>query len=174
MPSPATYEATPLAAPSDLTAYGTFSEEIVHAAGQGIRRETEWHIAPQITETLLLDGDGSNTLILPTLHLVTVSAVRDVSGDTPAEVTGWRKSSSGILTLRYGYWPVGSETVEVDLVHGYETCPAELLPVLARRCRDAGSTSAGQVRLGSLSIGTTSVGTTVTALDDAIIRRYSL
>lgn len=174
MPVPTGTAAGPLAVAADLSEYGTFSDDAVEAAGESIRSETGWHIAPTATETLVLDSEGGYALMLPTLHLIEVTEVRDVSGDTPAIITGWRKSVAGMLILPYGRWAVGAETIEVDIEHGYETCPLELLPVLARRIRDNAATSAGQVRLGSLSIGTTSVGTTVTAQDEAVIARYSL
>lgn len=174
MPVPTGADAGPLAKAADLTAYGTFSDDAVTAAGEAIRSETGWHIAPTATETLTLDSPGGSALMLPTLHLLEVTEVRDVSGHDPVVLTGWRKSTSGFLTLPCGYWPQGPQTVEVDVVHGYDACPLELLPVIARRTRDGLATSAGQVRLGSLSIGTTSVGTTITASDEAIIRRYSL
>lgn len=175
MPVPTGTEAGPLASAADLSEYGTFTGAAVEAAGEAIRLETGWHIAPTATETLTLDSEGGYALMLPTLHLINVTEVRDVSGDTPVVITGWRKSAAGMVFLPQGCrWPVGPETIEVDIEHGYAECPLELLPVLARRTRDGTSTSAGQVRLGSLSIGTTSVGTTVTAQDDAIIARYSL
>lgn len=166
-------EAAPLATSTDLTDYGTFAESAVLTAGEALRSAVGWHIAPVRTETLTIDAQGGTALMLPTLRLVDVTEVRDVSGDTPVVLTGWRKSAAGFLT-RPGGWPAGPETIEVDIEHGYDSCPLELLPVLARRVRDGAATSAGQLRLGSLSVGTTSVGTTVTAQDEAVIRRYSL
>src|SRR5690606_40983530 len=63
-------------------------------------------------------------LILPTLRLVSVSEVRDMTGDEPRVLTGWRMSQAGMLSRRGG-WPSGFGAVEVDVVHGYEQCRAE-------------------------------------------------
>lgn len=173
MPSPADYEDTPLVAAAGLAPFGTFTEDAALAAGQGIRRETNWHISPSVTETLTLYSEGGTVLLLPSLKVTAVTAIRDVTdADVPETLTGWSFRANGVLKRNCG-WPTG-HAIEVDVTHGYDACPAELLPVLARRARDTSASTAGSVRLGSLQIGTTSVGTTITATDEAIIRRYSL
>lgn len=124
----------PLAMPGDLDGIdgAPFTESAVRAAGEQIRRLAGWHIAPEVAETLTVDSPGGDTLWLPTRHVVEVTAVRDVSGDTPRELSGWRWSQSGMLSRRGGF-PCGFRAVEVDLKHGYESCPVDLLPVIADR-----------------------------------------
>lgn len=128
----------PLATPDDLEGFpgAPFAQTTIDAACQAVRDAARWVIAPQSTETLTVDADGGRVLLLPTMHLVSVSEVRDVTdADDPKVITGWRKSRAGMLELRSGCWPSGFETVEVDVVHGYEQCPASLLPLIAELCQ---------------------------------------
>ena len=143
-----------------------FAESLVESAGESVRAEAGWHIAPEVTETLRVFSEGGTALVLPTLKY-TVTAVRDTSGDTPEVLTGWTDRGSGILLK--SYWPVG-HMLEVDLVHGYEICPPELLPVIAHRVQASRSPGAN-VRLGSLSIGG-DPGTP--EQDDAVLARFTL
>lgn len=163
-----------LVQPSDLASYpgAPFSESIVDAAVDRLRRDSGWHIAPQVTETLKVDGHGGRLLVLPTLQLVNVTAVRDVSGDTPQVLDEWKRSRIGILT-RDGGWPCGLEAVEVDLVHGYTTTPLELFAVVADLCRATLSDPrVQQERLGNWS---RTLRGTVAGTDLAdILARYSV
>lgn len=109
-----------------------FSDEALRVASANIRGIAGWHIAPEVTETLTVESDGGRYLFLPTARIVEVTAVRDVAGDTPRELTGWRikRDAAGVLI---GYWPCG--VIEVDVTHGHAETPADLLPVIAAECR---------------------------------------
>lgn len=124
-----------LAAPSDLTSYpgAPFTDALVDAAVATLRRIAGWHIAPSITETVTVDGPATKLLVLPTLWLTSVTAVRDVSGATPIALSNWRAARAGMLR-RVGGWPRGFLTVTADIVHGYATTPPELFPVVAGLC----------------------------------------
>lgn len=107
-----------------------FSQARVKAAAETVRRMAGWHIAPSTTEVVTVDHDGGSTLLLRSLYVTDVVAVRDVSGPTPRELTGWRWSQAGMISFAGG-GPCGFRSVEVEFVHGYESCPADLLPVIA-------------------------------------------
>lgn len=112
-----------------------FPESVIDAAVESIRNEAGWHIAPVIQETVTLDAQGGAVLMLPTLRPVSVTAVRDVSDPLlPVVLTGWRLSKSGMLFRALG-WPIGFGTVEVDLTHGHDYVPSDLLAVVAERCQ---------------------------------------
>lgn len=125
--------ANDLVQPEDLTGFpgAPFADEIVDAAVLDLRNSLGWHVAPERTETLTLDHEGGRDLILPTRNIVTVTAIRDVSGPTPVPITEWREASAGFLV---GYWPCGISVVEVDLTHGYATTPADIVAAVAGRC----------------------------------------
>lgn len=111
---------------------GPFSPEAVRAAGEIVRRMCGWHVAPSVTETILVDSPGGDVLWLPSRHVTDVATVRDMTGSDPVDLTGWRWSEAGLLSGRF---PAGFRAVEVTLTHGYPSCPADLLPVVADRTR---------------------------------------
>lgn len=123
-----------------------FVEAAVTAVGERIRDACRWHVSPVVTETLTVDSRGGIALFLPTLKLTAVSAVRDVTDpDAPVAITGYRWSTGGVLTRTGGMrWPYGSRTVEVDITHGYPTCPAALVEWAAELLRASGR--GGEVR----------------------------
>lgn len=129
-----------------------FPDQVLTAAGETVRGICGWHIAPKVTQTLTLDTQGGQYLFLPTMYLVDVTAVRDVTGDTPSPIVGWRKSPVGMLFRAYG-WPSGLAAVEVDLVHGYDTCPADLVPEVVRAAQEIGrSRNVRQESAGGMSV----------------------
>jgi hypothetical protein len=163
--------ANDLVTPDELVGFpgAPFGDQIVDAAVGEVRGEARWHIAPSRTETLTLDSDGGTRLVLPTLRLAAVSAVRDTSGDTPVDIADYRWSKSGIL-YRFGGWPCGFQAVEVDVVHGYDSCPPELLPVVAGRAQ----ASAINWNVASRAIGPFSETYRTAAVADPALARYML
>ncbi len=131
-------ELPPLADPILLDEYtgGPFSARAIASASTSVRNDCRWHVAPVISETVTVDGCLSRLLLLPTLRLVSVSAVRvlDDSGTTWMPVTGWRVANAGMLYRATG-WDFGPAGVQVDMTHGYAQTPADLLPVIAARCQ---------------------------------------
>jgi hypothetical protein len=160
-----------LASPTDLADFpgAPFSDALVDAAVATLRLEAGWHIAPQVTETITVNASGGTELILPTLHLVNVTEVRDVSGSTPVVLTGWRQSRIGILTRNAG-WPRGLEVIEVDMVHGYEACPPELWPVIARYVQAAQTKST----VSQTSLGDFSESYRTGSVSDPVLARFSV
>lgn len=100
------------------------------SACTAVRSYCGWHVAPVVTETVTLDVAGFGPLLfLPTLHLVSVAEVRDVTRDAPTVLDGWRTTAAGAVASPRG-WPIGFSAVEVDMVHGFDECPADILAVL--------------------------------------------
>lgn len=151
-----------LVLPADLIGFpgAPFTPSTVGAAANQIRRTCGWHIAPELTETLTVDHDGSTVLHLPSLKVSEVTSVRDVTGSTPREITGWRWSGAGMVS---GHFPRGFRSIEITLTHGYSECPPDLLPVVASRTQRR----AMQESLGSRSVSYSSDGDQVfeSALD---------
>lgn len=109
-----------------------FTDEQVTGAVATVRLAAGWHIAPLRTETVVLDVNWpTRWLALPTRKLVSVVEVRDVDTGEVVDPAHY-KVSLGLATLRLTHsWPVGFGAVEVDMTHGYEECPPELLSVIA-------------------------------------------
>lgn len=167
----------PLALPDDLADFpGTFTSSQIEAASDQIRRECGWHIAPQVTETLTVESDGGRVLMLPTMRLESVTAVRQLHDDgTTTALTDWRNHATaqfkaGILVRTIG-WPLGG-VLEVDVVHGYSKTPDALLPVLASRCQ--GFSKDGTVRQESLGSRSVSYGNIEGVGSSSVLARFKL
>lgn len=173
--------APPLLAATDLADFpgAPFPDAVVDAAASAVRREVGWHIAPSITgDTARVVARGR--LFLRTLHLTGVTGIVDVTDPSSPEtedLDDWDWTSSGVLYRRRSPTREG-RVFEVTYTHGYESCPADLLPALAYRCQRAKiDSSTGSVRLGSLSLNPSSVPNTSVAeaaQPDAIVRAYRI
>jgi hypothetical protein len=118
--------------PPDLADYpgAPFSQKVIDAAVANLRGVVGWHIAPEVTETITVDGSPDKLLVLPSLRIVAITAVRDITGTTPVTLTGYRiNTKTGILQRDEG-WPDGFQAIEVDLKHGYIETPVDLLPAV--------------------------------------------
>lgn len=89
-----------------------------------VRAFCGWHIAPEVTETLTLDGPGAPILVLPTLRVVDLTSI----SDDGSVVTDPEWSATGMVR-RY-CWTHKFRGIEATLTHGFEEWPAELLAVM--------------------------------------------
>lgn len=92
---------------------------------KSIRAYCNWHIAPNVSETITVDGPGCSTLFLPTLHLTELTAV--TNDGAPVADPEW--SESGMV--RGASWSSRFRGVTVTMTHGYEDWPAELVTTAA-------------------------------------------
>jgi hypothetical protein len=161
----------PLIDEGDLDGFpgAPFPATQVAAAQAGVRAICGWHIAPQVTETVVLDGDGGTLLMLPTLKLVSVAQVRDLTRSEPAAIEGWRWSSAGMLYRSSG-WPSGLGAVEVTMTHGYDECPPELLPEIAARAL----TTTRDQTITQESLGSRSVSYRQQGVVSSVLERHAL
>lgn len=133
-----------------------------------------WDPTVQVTDqTVLLDGNGTSLLVLPSLHVTGVSAVtftdqwgsttaRTVAptatpavGDAPTADVGW--SENGCLIWNgcdYGGWPVGQRNIAVIYSGGYASIPADIQAVLDSISRRTGGPNLGAVstRMGTAAV----------------------
>lgn len=122
----------------------------MRAAQGAIRRECGWHVAPIITETLVVDGSGGTELLLPSLRILELVEVLNDGQDVTEHVKF--SPDSGIIGLRSG-WSCELGGVSVRLLHGYE--PAEvpdvagLIVTLTKRAATGGTVV--QQTIGSAS-----------------------
>lgn len=94
-----------------------------------------WHVYPSVTETLKVEGMGGRVLLLPSLYVTNVTAIRDEDGTA---VTGWKFRENGIVR---GNWRC-EELYEVDVVHGYDNIPADLESIVSKMEDDGVTLSA--------------------------------
>jgi hypothetical protein len=111
-----------------------FSETQVDGAVAALRRYLGWHVAPLKAETFTLDTiDAQQVLKLPTRKLVSVVQIRRTYDDAIYPTTAYEISlTRGAVRRKGTFWPVGWGSVEVDVTHGYASCPVELLSPLGQ------------------------------------------
>ena len=126
----------------------------IDVAAAAVRAEAGWHIAPVVTETITVGTWGGLDVVLPSLRVVSVTAVRSAG----SVVADWILEPGGFLYLRKG-WGIGF--IEVDLVHGYDSTPKDLFPLLASlaarttRDPDVQTQTIGQVSISYRNVAST-------------------
>ncbi len=88
----------------------------LRAANQAIRTECGWHVAPIITEDLVLDGTGGRNLLVPSLRIREVVSAKSDGHDVTDQVKFSRRA--GVLTLASG-WSCDVGSIELTIEHGY-------------------------------------------------------
>ncbi|WP_217901216.1 hypothetical protein [Mycobacterium marinum] len=110
-----------------------FTQDQIDSAVTTLVNAAKWHIVPEQEDTVTLDVQCWESLLrLPTRHLVSVDEIRDADTATVIDADRYRVSLDlGQVRHRTSYWPSGYGRVEVDFTHGWDTVPADLLPLLA-------------------------------------------
>lgn len=88
-----------------------------------VRAWCGWHIAPNRTEVVQVEGDGGRVLLLPSLLVTDVETITDEAG---SDVTSFKWRANGVVR---GWWR-RHDLYSVTLTHGYETLPSELTEVI--------------------------------------------
>lgn len=94
------------------------AEDLLNGASRAIRRRCGWHIGPEVTEVLTVDGSGGELLQLPTMHLRDVVSVAERGrGDVRGDLVEW--SQTGTLRAPRGRWTDRFRGVRAHVTHGY-------------------------------------------------------
>lgn len=144
-----------------------------------IRGYCRWHIWPAVTETLILDGPGTTTLLLPTLALTAVTAVTETRWGrgqtavtlTPATDLDW--SAAGVLWhVDRKCWTSKPRGISVSIVHGYADVPDDIAQLAtALTARSAGNPSrVKRMQLGQRSVEYAAAGLLLDEI--AVLDRY--
>lgn len=156
------------------------AQSIIEQAQSAIRSYCGWHIAPSVTETVTLDGNGSAHMWLPSLRVTDVDSVENEGTVLSSEDYDW--SASGYLQLRtWGTWSDRPRQVEVTFTHGYTEAPPDVIEVAAAVASRAATSPAGIVRdqSGPFSVQYATVngaagGIALLEHEKAILDRYKL
>lgn len=133
-----------------------------------VRSYCGWQIAPSVSVTFKVEGDGGRVLLLPSLYITDVTEVRDEDGNVlPA--SDYKVRENGIAR---GRW-CREVLYEFDVTHGYAEMPPEVQQVIEHL--DAGGLGAGVLRSNTAGPFTQSydlTGQPVTVR--AVLDRYKL
>jgi hypothetical protein len=155
----------PLATAAELAGFkgGPFTDPVVQAAGDSIRDECGWHIAPAITTTMQFRGEGT-TILLPTMRLIEAPVVTDADGQRLPGVEWYR---NGVLECPTGF----PRYVEVMFRHGYPECPKSLLPIITERAQ---ASAGGRIKSEALAGRSVSLEGGYDPVTPGVLSRYKL
>lgn len=110
----------------DLDPQAPNIEVAIDAAVQSFRDMAHWHVFPEVTETMTLDGEGGRVLTLPTLKVAEIISVTENGNVLDPNAYEW--SETGDLKRLGRPWTTRWRGLEVTLRHGYTA--AEIPPSL--------------------------------------------
>jgi len=96
-----------------------------------VRAYCGWHIAPEVTEDVTLDGTGSPLLLLRSLKVADIASVTE--DEELVDPGGYQWSASGVLLRNGGAcWTDKLRGVVVNLRHGHPSMPMDVEAVTER------------------------------------------
>lgn len=129
---------------------------------------------------VILDGDGTSTLLLPEVPVTDVARVAVDGVELTPDEYEW--SSDGLLRLTYpcALFPNRYQGVDVTYSHGFDPIPADLqLTCAAMACRlsrsDGGLDAGGEVTfeaVGAYQVRYATATAGLTAIESSVIDRY--
>lgn len=91
-------------------------ETLLAGASAAVRRYCKWHVTPVVDETMVLDWDGADLLVLPTLRLVDLRSVSVSGVSLDLDQVEW--SHNGELRIPAG--KPGFRSITVTMRHGFD------------------------------------------------------
>ena len=174
--------ADPIVTPEQLTLYQAGgAQSAIDQATALVRGYCGWHVTPSAAETVTLDGSGTSTKILPSLH---VTAITSVTYDgTLLSATDYAWSPIGVIEyLRAGpyfisacRWLTGLGKVVVVMEHGYPEAADLVGIILARADRSQNVPDRiTQTVMGPRSESYSAAGQEFSTEELAVLDRYRL
>jgi hypothetical protein len=94
---------------------------LIKGASAGVRRYCGWHVTPNLSETLVMDGSGGDVQTLKTLHLTAVASVTEKGRTAPlVEDVDFEWSELGSLRRLNGFWTFAYRGVTATITHGFD------------------------------------------------------
>jgi hypothetical protein len=150
------------------------SAEARERAEAEVRSYCGWHVAPTQRETFVVHGDGVHIAMLPSLRVTQLHALRVNGRDYDAAAIEW--AGSGIIRLASTSTKLRG--VEVEVTHGFDDWPLEVLAVIERLAQRAEDDPGALVQVGQVRYATGADGlpisATLTELDKLVLDRYRL
>lgn len=129
----------------DLDALDAYTAQLLLDGAEGLVTEyCGWHVSPEISEQVDVDGTGTAILPLPTLNLISLDSVSE--NGRLLDVAGIDWSVNGLLEKRHGGdWTGRRRGVSASITHGYAATPGWLVTMICALAGRAFTTSLGNV-----------------------------
>lgn len=119
--------ADPIVTTEQLTAYQAGdAQSAIDQATSLVRGYCGWHVTPSAAETVTLDGSGTSTQILPSLHVTAIESVTYDGVLLSADDYTWSPigvieyAPHGPYFAQVRRWSTGLGKVVVVMTHGYD------------------------------------------------------
>lgn len=174
--------AEPLADPAELAvSLGVPADDpkllwALNAASRRFRGAVRHPVSAVAADTIVLDGNGRESVLLPTAPVTAVSSLT-LDGSLLVDGTDFEWSADGFLRRLGGLWPDRLRCIGVVYDHGYLPVPEDVAEVVIDQARALFRIEPGvasmTVGAQSVAFGTqTAIG--VTAQWTAAVERYRL
>ena len=146
---------------------------LIRAAQAAVQTWCGWHIAPIITETVTLDGNGGRAIQLPSGRVVAIDSVQAGGVEWDPAQYGW--SQAGMLESYGPAFPRRFRSVRVTMRHGYEEAPA-VASVITQAVLGACASPMGATReqAGQVAVSWARTGLKLDGDDMAALAPYRL
>lgn len=124
------------------------------AASSRFRGAVRHHVSLVAGDTVTLDGNGKESLLLPAAPVTSVASVT-LDGEVLVYDADYRWSEDGFLRRVGRYWPDKLRCIEVVYSHGYAQIPEDIAEVVIDQARAQYTVRPG---LTSMTVGGQSVG----------------
>lgn len=119
------------------------------AACRRVRTECGWHIAPTIQETVRVRLTGP-ALVLPSMEILEVTSVQ--IGDELLDASAWELMPGEPVIMLCGRWWCHHRVAVVEMSHGYEDCPEDLLAALTAMSSVPAGVVGSQMQAGPFQV----------------------
>lgn len=171
-----------LADPAELAAWLPVGEDdpkllaALRAASRRFRGAVRHPVNLTAGDTVTLDGRGSESILLPTAPVVSVTSLL-LDGEELADGAGFAWSEDGFIRRLCGYWPDRLRCITVTYDHGFAEIPDDIQEVVIDQARSMYRVQPGvqTIQAGGESItygAQAAVG--VTAQWSAVVEKYQL
>lgn len=148
------------------------------AATREIRKHCRWHVAPSRTETLKVAARAGRPVWLPTQKITAINTISISGAPLDVGLVDWSEDGE----LGYTAWTTGRQALEVNLTHGLEQVPDDLVDLTLQIAARALGSPLGIVReqAGGVSVTYSQAGfnvaggTVLLAHEKAQLEEYRL
>lgn len=146
------------------------------AASRRFRGAVRHPVTLVSSDSITLDGNGTQSLLLPAAPVVSVESV-ELDGEALVLNTDYEWSADGYLRCLSGYWPNRLRCIALTYTHGYAMIPEDIQEVVLDQARAIYAITPGvqQKTVGSQSVTFgAQAATGVTAQWSTTVERYRL
>lgn len=158
-----------------LDAADALTDQILSRSLAEVRRWCGWHVTPSRADTAVpIDGPGGRLLRLPTLKLLTLTAVTE--DGVAVNLTDLEWSQTGVMRKTTGeFWTSRLSGITVTMTHGFDSAEDFETAVFSVADRRSQAAAGGiPIAVGPFRFSEEKMGSAFTGAELSILDRYRL